>query len=192
MAAVHVPLLSEVMGTARNGPGEVVVALRQKRVAMMEAGDSSSSAQVMVTDWPGAGISGRWRTLLTRGATLSARTLLTAPGVAPVEAVPGSQFWPLLLEWSGLMSSSEAPPPLAAVTQSQPLKVDSRTRWAQSPSLAYVTSSTVTRDPAVVPGMESRMRSPLLARPVPGSHGPRIPVTLHWVETAVGLAAMTR
>ena len=136
MAAVHVPLVSAVMGTARNGPGEVVVALRQKRVAVMAAGVSSSSVQVMVTDWPGAGISGRWRTPLTRGATLLARTLFTDPGVVPVVAVPGSQFWPLLLVWAGLMSSSEAPPPLAAVTQSQPLKVVSRTRWAQSPSLA--------------------------------------------------------
>ena len=120
------------------------------------------------------------------------RTEFAAPGVAPAAAVEGAQFCPLSLLTVGLRSSMDFPPPFAGVLQSQPPKVDSRKRVPQSPSLAYVTSSTFTKVPGVVPGFESVIFSPFPESDAPAVHGPSTPEIPYAACTCVGFAAMTR
>ena len=65
-------------------------------------------------------------------------------------------------------------------------------RTAQSPSLAYVTASTFTKVPAVVPGFDSVIVSPLLESDPPAVHGPSTPAMPYAVCTSAGFDAMTR
>ena len=85
---------------------------------MPEANSSTISA-VTYTGSVERGMTGKCVTSLISGAISAAAIELAAPGVPP-STVLAPQFWPLLFDIAALISSSDLPPPSAAVYHSQP------------------------------------------------------------------------
>ena len=188
--AENFPAPSPVIASDWKAPGALLVASRQKSVAARNCGAASSvRLQEIVTLSVDFGTAGVCFTPEMIGGTLAVSTEFAAPGVAPAAAVLGVQFCPLSLLTAGLRSSMDLPPLAAVLVQSQPLYTVSRTRTPQSPSLAYVTSSTFTKLPGAAPGCESAIFSPLFESvPV---HGPNTPLMPYKVCTAAGSPATT-
>ena len=82
----------------------------------------SSILAETTTSWAAAGVTGRWRTLLTEGGAVWAKTVLAAPGDCwrGAAAVELRHEPPESFSRPGLMSSMDGPAPEAEVGHGNP------------------------------------------------------------------------
>jgi hypothetical protein len=117
----------------------------------MVAGIAATLALILTVS-VGPGTAGECSTPEMTGAISAAVVELAAPGVPPT-AFPALQLWPFPGSMEGLTSSSALPVPSASATHSQPgwPLTETRVRFAQSPSVEYLTEvSMVTPSAATI------------------------------------------